>query len=209
MPNVSIYNQEGKSVGEMNLSEAMFAVKANPAFVHEIVLALQANKRHSIANTKTKGEVRGGGKKPWKQKGTGRARQGSTRSPNWVGGGIVFGPSSERNFHVKINKKAKRQALLMAISDKLAEKKLLVVDEIKAATPKTKVVALMMTKLPVEKTVLLITHGSQPGLMRMVRNLQNVKMVGVNAVGLLDVLAYRSVVFTKDAIPAFEKLLAS
>jgi large subunit ribosomal protein L4 len=209
MPNVSLYNQDGKSVGEISLSEAMFAVKANPAFVHEIVLALQANKRKAIANTKTKGEVRGGGKKPWKQKGTGRARQGSIRSPNWVGGGIAFGPSSERNFHVKINKKAKRQALFMALSDKLNEKKLVVVDAINAETPKTKVVATLMQKLPVEKTVLLVTPASQPNLMRMVRNLPNVKAVGAGSVGLLDVLAYRSVVFMKDAIPAFEKLFAS
>lgn len=209
MPNVSLYNQDGKSVGEISLSEAMFAVKPNPALVHEIVLALQANKRKAIANTKTKGEVSGGGKKPWKQKGTGRARQGSTRSPNWVGGGIVFGPTSERNFHVKINKKAKRQALFMALSDKLNEKKLVVVDAINAETPKTKVVATMMQKLPVEKTVLLVTPASQPNLMRMVRNLPNVKAVSAGSVGLLDVLAYRSVVFLKDAVPAFETQFAS
>lgn len=208
MPNVSIYNQEGKSVGEMTLSDAHFGVKANPALVHEVVTAQRANARRSIANTKTKGEVRGGGKKPWKQKGTGRARQGSIRSPQWIGGGIVFGPTSERNFSVKVNKKAKRKALYMSLSDKLANKQLIVLEGIKTEPAKTKVAAKMLTQLPVGKTTLLVAPGSNPSLMRMVRNVPTVKLVSANSLSLFDVLAYRSVVFLKDAVDAFEKFNA-
>ncbi|KAA0205979.1 50S ribosomal protein L4 [Candidatus Uhrbacteria bacterium] len=128
MPNVSIYSQDGKSVGEMSLPEAYFGVKAKPKLVHEVLVAQQANRRKAVAHTKNRGEVSGGGKKPWKQKGTGRARQGSIRSPQWVGGGIVFGPRAERNFSVKVNRKAKQKALFMALSDKVANKSLLVIE---------------------------------------------------------------------------------
>ncbi|MDP3794251.1 MAG: 50S ribosomal protein L4 [Candidatus Uhrbacteria bacterium] len=206
MPNISLSNQEGERLGDVSLSETVFGVKPDQGLVHEVVVAEQANARRTIASTKTKGEVRGGGKKPWKQKGTGRARQGSTRSPQWVGGGIVFGPTSERNFHVKINKKSKRKALFMALSDKLIQNNLMAVDTINTEPSKTKRMAQTIKKLPVSGKVLFITPNSNPLLLRMVRNLPSTKLVTANSVGLLDVLAYKSVVFLKDAIPVFEKL---
>lgn len=206
MAQASLYNQQGKDIGTIELSDVIFGVKPDAALVHEVSVALRANARHPIASTKTKGEVRGGGKKPWAQKGTGRARQGSIRSPNWVGGGIAFGPNRERNFEVKINKKAKRKALFMALSDKLNDKNLFAVDQIAVEPTKTKIAAELLKKLPVSKTTLLIAPGSNAALMRMVRNLENVKLISANALGLLDVLTYRSVVFLKDAVPVFEKL---
>lgn len=208
MPKISIYNQEGKAVGELALNDAHFGVKPNPALVHEVVVAQRANARKAIAHTKTRGEVRGGGKKPWKQKGTGRARQGSIRSPQWVGGGITFGPTSERNFSQKVNKKAKRAALFMALSDKVASSRLVVLDAMNTEPAKTKLAAQVMKNLPVERTVLIVAPGSSPSLMRMVRNLPNVKLVTANSVNIEDVLGYRSVVFLKDAVAAFDKIYA-
>jgi len=206
MPQVPVYNQEGTRVGDLSLSDAIFSVKPDAGLLHEVIVAERANSRKSIASTKTRGEVRGGGKKPWKQKGTGRARQGSIRSPQWKGGGVVFGPLAERNFRVKINKKAKRKALFMALSGKVADNALVVVDAIKTDPAKTKTLATMLKKLPVQKTTLLVAAGSSPSLMRMVRNLGNVKLVTVQSVNLSDVMKYRTLLFVKDAVPAFEKI---
>ncbi|PIP60803.1 50S ribosomal protein L4 [Candidatus Uhrbacteria bacterium CG22_combo_CG10-13_8_21_14_all_47_17] len=206
MPKISVYNQEGKTVGELNLNDALFGVKANTALVHEAVVAQRANARQVLAHTKTRGEVRGGGRKPWKQKGTGRARQGSIRSPQWIGGGVVFGPSKDRNFSVKINRKAKRQALFMALSDKIVSEKLVVLDSVSTEPTKTKFMAEVLKKLPIDRTVLFIAPASSPLLMRMVRNLPHVKLVTANSVNLLDVLSYRSIVFLKDAVEAFDKI---
>ncbi len=208
MPNVTIYNQEGTSVGELELSNAIFGVKTDAAFVHSIVIATQANARRTIASTKTRGEVSGGGKKPWKQKGTGRARQGSTRSPQWVGGGITFGPTSARNFSVKINKKAKRKALFMALSDKISDKQFLVLEDVRTEPAKTKQLALILKKLPIGKTTLLVAPKSNPTLLRMARNLPSLTLTTANSVGLMDVLGNRTIVFLKDAVPAFEKIYA-
>lgn len=206
MPNVSVYNETGSQVGSLALSDALFAVKPEQAIIHEAMVAQRANARRAIANTKTRGEVRGGGRKPWKQKGTGRARQGSIRSPQWVGGGITFGPTSERNFSVKINKKLKRKALFMALSDKVQNQKLMVLESMAITSAKTKYAASVIAKLPIDRNVLLVVPGASAVLMRMVRNLQNVKLVSANSVNLIDVLTYRSVVFFKDAVPAFEGL---
>ncbi|MBP7133891.1 50S ribosomal protein L4 [Patescibacteria group bacterium] len=208
MANVSLYNLEGKSIGQQELADVHFGIKVNPALVHEAIVAQRANARHAIASTKTKGMVRGGGKKPWKQKGTGRARQGSIRSPQWVGGGVAFGPSSERNFSLKINRKAKQKALFMVLSDKVAHNKFLVLESLALQPVKTKSVAALMTKLPIEKTVLFVVSGAQPELMRMVRNLQHIKLVSINSLNILDVLTYRTVIFSKEAVAAFEQLYA-
>ena len=205
MPNVSIYNQDGKVTGDMQLSDTHFGVKINPVVVHEALLTQQANRRRPVANTKTRGEVRGGGKKPWKQKGTGRARQGSIRSPQWVGGGVVFGPTSERNFARKINKKTKQKALFMALSDKVTNERLVVLESFTPAQPKTKFMATLVTKLPVVRSALYVMPVSNPSLVRMARNLKNVHVVTVQSVNLEDVLRAGTVVFEKDAVAAFEK----
>jgi large subunit ribosomal protein L4 len=182
-------------------------VQVKPGVVHEIVVAQAANARHPLAHTKTKGEVSGGGKKPWKQKGTGRARQGSIRSPQWVGGGIVFGPRSERNYSVKVNRKAKQNALFMALSDKVKHEKLIVLESFTVSEPKTKHAVALFAKLPMTKRkVLAVIPKSDPSLVRMVRNLQNIEVITVNSLSLKDVLAYPTIVFWKDAVPAFETI---
>ncbi len=206
MPNVSLYNQTGEMKGELAFADRILAVTPDQGLIHEVMVALRANKRHAIANTKTRGEVSGGGKKPWKQKGTGRARQGSIRSPQWVGGGIVFGPTSERNFTTKINKKTKRKALFMALTDKLMSKELFALEAVDTSTPKTKVFVAMLTKLPVGRSVLLVAPAHQPMLVRMAKNLPNVTIVTPQSLGLLDVLTHRTVIFMKEAVPAFEQV---
>lgn len=208
MAKTSIYNYEGQSVGQMDLPDRLFAVTPDPALVHEAVIAQRANARQTIAATKTKGMVHGGGKKPWKQKGTGRARQGSIRSPQWKGGGVVFGPNAERNFSIKINRKAKRKALSMVLTDKLMREKLIVLETIMKEPVKTKTFLAMMQKLPVDRTTLMVLGGSDPVAVRMARNLPSVKVVTVNSLNMLDLLTYRSVVFLKDAISALEQIYA-
>jgi large subunit ribosomal protein L4 len=209
MSTVNLYNMDGAKVGELPVSARVFGVKPNPALVHEAVLAQRANARHAIANTKTRGEVRGGGKKPWKQKGTGRARQGSIRSPQWIGGGITFGPLSARNFSVKINRKAKQKALFMVLSDKVTQGKLFALESVTTTPTKTKLMATAFKKLPIEKTVLLISAGPSPELMRMVRNLPFVKLITAKSVSIMDVLSYRTVIFEKDALTTFEQMYSS
>ncbi len=206
MPNVSVYNQEGKTVGELELSAAHFGVKVNSALVHEAVVAQDANRRHAVANTKGRGEVRGGGKKPWKQKGTGRARHGSRRSPIWVGGGITFGPTSERNFAKKMNRKARQKALFMVLSDKVAHESFVVLESFAPSAVKTKSLATLLSKLPVKRTTLYVASASNSELVRMARNLKNVQVVTPNSLSVADVLRVGSVVFEKDAVPAFEQV---
>lgn len=206
MPSVNIYNVEGKEIGKAELSDARFSVKPSSSLIHSVVVSQDANRRTTRASTKTRGEVAGGGKKPWRQKGTGRARQGSIRSPQWVGGGITFGPRKERNYSVKINKKAKRQALFMILSDRVAHDKMFVVDKFPTDKVKTAVFSGWMKKLPFGRKTLVIVSGSNPELLRMVRNIKNVELIGVNALQVSNVIKYPSVVFEQAAVPAFEKL---
>lgn len=206
MPKVNVYNQEGKMTGELELNPKHFGVAAKSDLVHEVVVAQQANARKSVAHTKTKGEVRGGGKKPWKQKGTGRARQGSIRSPQWVGGGIVFGPRGERNFSVKVNRKARQKALFMALSDKVTGDKLMVLESFTPSAVKTKHAADLFKNLKVTRKVLAVIPKSDPSLLRIVRNLPNVKLITVNALNVVDVVMHPTVIFWKDTVPAFETL---
>ncbi len=206
MSKAIIYTQEGKANGELELNAKHFDVKVDEALVHQVVIAQQANARKSIAHTKTKGEVRGGGKKPWKQKGTGRARQGSTRNPQWVGGGIAFGPRGDRNFSTKINRKVKQKALFMALTDKLKSEKLVILENFTYKEPKTKFAAELLAKLPLTRRVLAVIPKSDPVLMRMVRNLQNINLVTVNSLNVADIVGTQNIVFWKDAVPAFETL---
>ncbi|MBU2566128.1 50S ribosomal protein L4 [Patescibacteria group bacterium] len=204
MANVKIYNINGEVVGTTDLSATHFEVKTKPSVIHTVVVALLANKRAATANTKTRGEVSGGGKKPWRQKGTGRARHGSTRSPIWVGGGVTFGPRANRNFTVKINRKLKRLALFMVLSDRVKHEKLLVVDNFPIEEPKTKLMASWMKKLPIGRKALVVIKESNPILMRMVRNLSNIQLVTVNSLNVADLVKYPTIVFEQAAIPEFE-----
>ncbi|MBU1032398.1 MAG: 50S ribosomal protein L4 [Patescibacteria group bacterium] len=206
MPKAKIYNQEGENTGELELKAEIFGVEIKPALVHEAVIAQQANARTTSGHTKTRGEVRGGGKKPWKQKGTGRARHGSIRSPIWVGGGITHGPRKEKNFSVKINRKAKKQAMFMALSDKVTDEKMLVLERPDFKEVKTKFVAEMLKKLPVGRRILFVIPKSNPSLLRMVRNIPNVRLVTVNTLNLVDVVSFPTILFQKDAVTEFESM---
>jgi large subunit ribosomal protein L4 len=206
MASVKIYNQEGKETGALELNPKFFGLKADAGLVHEVVVAQQANARRAIAHTKNRGEVSGGGKKPWRQKGTGRARQGSIRSPQWVGGGIVFGPRNTRNFSVKVNRQVKQKALFMALSDKVLDGKFLVLEAFQPKEIKTKFAAELLQKLPLGRRTLMVIPKSDPALMRMVRNLPQVKLVTVNSLNLVDVLNHPTLLFWKDTVPAFELL---
>lgn len=209
MPKVSVYNVQGKTVGDMELNGAHFGVAVKQSLIHEAVIAQEANARRPIAHTKTRGEVRGGGKKPWKQRGTGRARHGSIRSPIWVGGGITFGPRNERRFGVKINRRAKKKALFMALSDKLAHEKLFVTESFSGTSAKTKAFASFIATLPGKRTTLYVIPSSRPELVRAARNLNQVFVMTANSLNVVDVLRYDAVVFEKDAIGAFETLHAA
>ncbi len=206
MPQAKIYNVNGEIVSRVELPEKHFGIKVKPGLVHEIVVAQEANARNSVANTKTRGEVSGGGKKPWKQKGTGRARHGSTRSPIWKGGGVTFGPRGDRNFSVKINRKAKKQALFMVLSDRLGNENLFLIDVLPTEKPKTAEAAKWLKKLPVGRRVMIVLAKADPILLRMTRNLPSVKLTTVNALHVAELVNYPTIIFESQAVDAFESL---
>jgi large subunit ribosomal protein L4 len=204
MTKIKIYNMEGKVVGEKELAPKLFNVKIDEGLVHFVSGAQADNARTASAHTKTRGEVRGGGKKPWKQKGTGRARQGSTRSPIWVGGGITFGPRPNRNFSKKVNKKTKLAVLAMALTDKAQNDGLVAIEALTVADGKTKKMAALMAKLPVKRNILVVLPKSDEMVIRSSRNLQKVHIVNVSDVSLLDLLKADSVVAPVATIEAWE-----
>lgn len=207
MPKVSTYNIAGVQIGEMELNDSVFGVEVNEAVMRQAVLRQLANERLGTHATKTRGLVRGGGRKPWKQKGTGRARVGSTRSPLWVGGGTVFGPQP-RSYEQKMPRKARRLAVKSALSDKVNTNELFVLDEIVLAAPKTKEVVKVVDnfKFSGEK-VLFITDGDEV-MARCARNLQGVKSVSTENMNIFDLLHYTKLFITKSAVAKIEEVLA-
>ena len=207
MPKVSTYNIAGAQTGEMELNDSVFGVEVNEAVMRQAVLRQLANERLGTHATKTRGLVRGGGRKPWKQKGTGRARVGSTRSPLWVGGGTVFGPQP-RSYEQKMPRKARRLAVKSALSDKVNTNELFVLDEIVLAAPKTKEVVKVVDnfKFSGEK-VLFITDGDEV-MARCARNLQCVKSVSTENMNIFDLLHYTKLFITKSAVAKIEEVLA-
>jgi large subunit ribosomal protein L4 len=206
MATLTLYKQDGTSAGSIELDPTVFEVDAAPALVHEAVVAQQANARVAIAHAKDRGEVRGGGRKPWKQKGTGRARHGSRRSPIWVGGGVTFGPTRFRNFAMKLNRKARRKAICMVLSDKVAHDMLVAVDTLELAEAKTKAVAAMLGHLPSKgKKTLIVSMPENKGVALAARNLPAVQTIPANALNVKDLLAYQTVVASKDAIELLTK----
>lgn len=202
-----VYNSQGQKVSALEASDALFAVKPKMAVLHQAVIAKQANARVAIAHTKTRGEVRGGGKKPWKQKGTGRARHGSIRSPIWRGGGITFGPRSERNFAQKINKKVRSAALRMALSDKAASEHLVVVDVIFEAQAKTKDMAKLMKVLPLKRgRTIIALPKAQKAFNRALRNLDRVTPIWVGSMNAADILKHVNLVTTAEGVREMEKI---
>jgi large subunit ribosomal protein L4 len=197
---VNIYNQSGKIVGETEVSDAVFGLKPNHSLLHQVVASMMANQRKPWAHTKDRGERRGGGRKPWRQKGTGRARVGSIRSPIWRKGGVVFGPRKEKDYQKKINKKMKRKALLMVLSSKLRDDEMRILDELKAE--KTKEMAKVLDNLKV-KSVLIGTDDK--GVGRAARNIEKVRVLDPKALNVLDLLKYKYLVLTEKAVREIEK----
>ena len=206
MANVSVYNIEGKEVGTIDLSDAVFGVEVNEHLVHMAVVNQLANNRQGTQKAKTRSEVSGGGRKPWRQKGTGHARQGSTRSPQWTGGGVVFAPTP-RDYSFKLNKKEKRAALKSALSSRVAENKLVVVDELKFDGIKTKDFAKVMSNLNVEKALVVINDNDQNVVMS-AKNIPTVKTASTNTINVYDILKYNTVVVTKDAVNTIQEVYA-
>ena len=206
MANVSVYNIEGKEVGSIELNDAVFGVEVNEHLVHMAVVNQLANNRQGTQSTKTRSEVSGGGRKPWRQKGTGHARQGSTRAPQWTGGGIVFAPKP-RDYSFKMNKKEKRIALLSALSSKVAESKIVVLDEFKLDEIKTKKFVEVMNNLKVENA-LVVLEGENKNVVLSGRNIPSVKVTATNEINTYDVLKYTTLVVTKAAVEKLEEVYA-
>ena len=203
---VSVYNQNGESVGTMDLPDALFDVPMQHDMVHQAIVAQDANSRHAIAHTKGRGEVRGGGKKPWRQKGTGRARHASIRSPIWKSGGVAFGPTKERNFTKKINKKFARKALAMALSSKVRDEELMVLDNMNFDKPKTKLAAAVLKKLiPKSNSILVITPLKDRALDMAMRNLPNTGIIAADSINVRDILAKKHVLMLRDAVSILSK----
>ena len=206
MAKVSVYNMEGKEVGNMDLNDAVFGVEINEHLVHMAVVQQLANNRQGTQKAKTRSEVSGGGRKPWRQKGTGHARQGSTRSPQWTGGGVVFAPVP-RDYSFKINKKEKRAALKSVLTSRVLDNKLIVVDELKFDEIKTKKFQAVMDNLKVKKALVVIADNDEKITMS-ARNIPTVKTALVNSINVYDILKGDTLVLTKDAVAKIEEVYA-
>ena len=206
MANVSVYNIEGQEVGSIELNDAVFGVEVNEHLVHMAVVNQLANNRQGTQSAKTRSEVSGGGRKPWRQKGTGHARQGSTRSPQWTGGGVVFAPKP-RDYSFKMNKKEKRIALLSALSSKVADNKIVVLDAFNLDEVKTKKFAEVMSNLKVDKALVVI-EGENKNVVLSGRNIPTVKVSATNEINTYDVLKYETLVVTKAAVEKLEEVYA-
>ncbi len=224
MLKASIYNQKAEVVGDINLPENIFGLKVNEGLVHQAVVAQMGNERQVLAHTKQRADVRGGGKKPWKQKGTGRARAGSSRSPIWIGGGVTFGPLKNRNFTKDLNLKMKRAALFMALSDKLAEKNIAVLEKIESANFKTKEFDVLVAGFEkdilkqesgsknedkkdkkIKRSVLLINVKNEDKDKYSAKNLPGVKLINLDNINIVDLLRYKKLIITVGAIKKIEQ----
>ena len=206
MANVSVYNIEGKEVGTIDLNDAVFGVEVNEHLVHMAVVSQLANKRQGTQKAKTRSEVSGGGRKPWRQKGTGHARQGSKRAPQWTGGGVVFAPTP-RDYSFKLNKKERRAALKSALTSRVEEKKFIVVDEINFDEIKTKKFQDVLNNLSVSKALVVLEDGNKNAELS-ARNIADVKTAKTNTINVYDILKYNTVIATKAAVQAIEEVYA-
>ena len=206
MANVSVYNMEGKEVGSLELNDAVFGVKVNEHLVHMAVVQQLANNRQGTQKAKTRSEVSGGGRKPWRQKGTGHARQGSTRAAQWTGGGVVFAPTP-RNYTFKLNKKEKRAALRSVLTSKVANQKFIVLDELKMDSIKTKEFKAVLENLKVDNA-LVVMNDKDNNVVLSARNIPNVKTTLTNTLNVFDVLKYKTVIVTKDAVATIQEVYA-
>ena len=206
MAKVSVYNNEGNVIGEIELNDAVFGVEVNENLMHKAVVAHLAAARQGTQSAKTRGQVRGGGKKPWRQKGTGHARQGSIRAPQWTGGGVVFAPQP-RDYDVKVNKKEKRAALKSALSSKAAENQIVVVDSFGLDEIKTKKFAAVMDNLKVSKALVVLADKDEI-VVKSANNIPTVKTAFINTINVYDILKYDNLVLTQDAVAAITEVYA-
>lgn len=213
---IAVYNQEGKEAGQIALPKEIFDLKINPDLIYQVAVGQAANRRQVSAKAKNRGEVSGGGRKPWKQKGTGRARHGSIRSPLWKGGGVTFGPTTERNFKKQINRKMRRKAVLMLLSSKAKENQLLVLNELKIEAPKTKLMAAVIDNLlPIlqkgkqtksgKETILLVLPGQDKNILLAGRNLENVKMIVAKDLNALALLSVKYLIFPEATMKVLKE----
>ncbi len=207
MPKVNVYNMLGELVEEMELSENVFGVEINEHVVYEVVKNQLANKRQGTQSAKTRAEVRGGGRKPWRQKGTGRARQGSIRSPQWKGGGVVFAPKP-RDYSYSVPKKVKRLAMKSALTSKVVENEIIVVDELRFDAPKTKDMVKVLTNLKADKKALIVMDTKDFNVMKSASNIPGVETTHVNTLNVYDILKYNSFIITKEAVKRVEEVYA-
>ena len=206
MANVSVYNMEGKEVGTMELNDAVFGVEVNEHLVHMAVLQQLANNRQGTQKAKTRSEVSGGGRKPWRQKGTGHARQGSTRAPQWTGGGVVFAPVP-RDYSFKMNKKEKRAALKSVLTAKVQENKVVILDELKLDEVKTKAMVNVLNNVKAEKAIVVLKENDEKVVLS-ARNIADVQTTLVNTINVYDILKHNTLVMTKEAVQAIEEVYA-
>ena len=204
MANVSVYNMEGKEVGTMELNDAVFGVEVNEHLVHMAVLQQLANNRQGTQKAKTRSEVSGGGRKPWRQKGTGHARQGSTRAPQWTGGGVVFAPVP-RDYSFKMNKKEKRAALKSVLTAKVQENKVVILDELKFDEIKTKAMVNVLNNVKAEKAIVVLKENDEKVVLS-ARNIADVQTSLVNTINVYDILKHNTLVMTKEAVQAIEEV---
>jgi len=207
MPKVTLFNQTGSQVGEIELAEAIFGIEPNEAVLFDAVIMQRASLRQGTHKVKNRSEVRGGGRKPWRQKGTGRARQGSIRSPQWRGGGVVFGPTP-RSYTYKLNKKVRRLAIKSALSTKVLESNVIVLEDLVLNAPKTKDMVAVLKGLAIEKKALVVTADVNEAVELSARNIQGLTVVTANGVNVLDVLGHEKLVLTKAAVEKVEEVLA-
>lgn len=206
MPTVGVYNKEGNKVADMELNESVFAAEVNEYALHQVVVALLANKRQGTQSTKTRSEVRGGGAKPWRQKGTGRARQGSIRSPQWIKGGIVFAPKP-RDYRMAVPKSMRKVAMKSALTTKVQDEQMIVLDELNFDAPKTKNVVAMLDAFKVKKA-LIVTAESNEAVYKSARNIEGINVMPANNINVYDLLKYEKLIITKDAVSKIEEVYA-
>ncbi|EKY27795.1 50S ribosomal protein L4 [Clostridium celatum] len=206
MPTVGLFNKEGNKIEDIQLNDKVFAVEVNADAMHQVVVALLANKRQGTQSAKTRAEVRGGGIKPWRQKGTGRARQGSIRAPQWIKGGVVFAPKP-RDYRMSIPKSMRRVAMLSALTSKVQNDEMIVLDSLTLEAPKTKEVVKMLNAFNAKKT-LIVTAESNEVVYKSARNIEGVEVLPVNNINVYDLLKYPKVIMTKDAVSKIEEVYA-
>jgi len=208
MTKVDVYNLEGEKHGTVALPENIFNIVINNDVIYQVVNIQMTNSRHNLAHTKNRSDVRGGGKKPWRQKGTGRARHGSIRSPLWKGGGVTFGPRNEENFSRKINKKIRQKALFMVLTSKVQDKELIVVDELKISEPKTKLMVGVIRKILKDKVspkILIAMSHKDENISKASKNIINIKTLLADSLNVLDLLSFKYLLLDKEAIKVIEK----